>query len=136
MSSSSKQSSSSSQTTTNNTTNESLNASLSGDMETGSVAVAGDEIALTQHITDGGAFDVVKDALNGMGTLITELNENQAVVLGQANQLASTAIQNVASANGVEPIAPPMTEKTKIAIAVSAAVSVLGVAVAVVKSRG
>lgn len=120
-------SSSSSQSTTNTTNTETLNAALSGEMEQGAVALQGETNNLT--MTSDGAFDVVKQAMFGMGELVAELSENQKEVMGAANTLASSAMSNVASAHGIDPVMDDnlSTEKTKIAYAVAAVVATVGV---------
>lgn len=152
MGGSSKSSSSSSNTTNNSTVNESLNASLSGDIDQGAIVAAGKTnqvqsvemggVALdgsnnTVTVTDQGAMQVLDNALAGMGGVFEAMLENQAEVLGGANALAGNAVANMTSASGADPVEfkKPMTEKTKIAIAVSAAVAAVGIAYAAKRGK-
>lgn len=115
--------------TTTSTRTHTENSAISGDVEEGAVAVSGKGHNIT--VTDGGAFELAEKVMLGAAGLITELSENQAEVMGSANQLAQTAVANVASANGVEPVTVEgQKERTKIYMALSAAGAVAAVSAA------
>lgn len=119
-SSSSSNQSSTAYTTTTTTETETRNSAISGDVESGAVAVSGE--GHTINMTSEKAFDLAEKVMNGAGILLSSLAENQAEVMGSANQLAQTAVANVASAAGVEPVTVEgEKEKTKIWIALAAA---------------
>lgn len=126
-SSKSKTQSKSSTQTTNKT--ETLNSALSGDVEKG-VGVSGQNNTIHQTVTDGGAFDLVGQTIDGVGGVITALLENQTEVMGSATKLAESSVMNMAASTGVEAVeaVKPMTEKTKLTLGVSAAIAALGIA--------
>ena len=111
----SSQSSSNRSTTTTSTSNESLNSAISGDVEAGGYAVSGKEVQINQ--VDPGVFDFAGKTIEGVGGIITQLLENQQQTYSAANDLAGSAIANMAAASGVEPVEigkRPFTQEQKI----------------------
>lgn len=116
-------------TTTTKTRTNTANNAVSGDVEEGALAVSGRGNRI--KVIDGGAFDLAKNVMTGAVGLLAELSENQLEVMGSANELAQTAVANVASANGVEPVTiEAQKERTKIYMALSAAGAVAAVSAA------
>ena len=118
MGGSSRSSSSSRNTTSTSTHNESLNGAISGDLEAGATALNGKEITINQN--DPGAFNFASKTLEGVGGIITQLLENQSETYGAANDLAGTAIANLAAASGADPVEigkKPFTQNQKMLLA-------------------
>ena len=135
--SSSSQKSSNTYTTTTKTTNESLNSAISGDVEAGGYAVSGKTVEINQ--VDPGVFDFAGKTIEGVGGIITQLLENQKETYSAANDLAGSAISNIAAASGVEPVEfgkRPFTQEQKLWISAGGFISFSIAAYAYFNSRG
>gem|GEM_PF-7126196 len=123
-------------TTSTSTTNHSLNAAITGDVEEGAIALSGKHVTLNQ--VDPGALDFAGKTIEGVGGIITQLLENQSETYAAANDLAGTAIANIAAASGVDHVEigkNPLTQNQKIMIGVGGFVSVSALTYAILKER-